>query len=41
METTLEGNQLGGERGRRGEKVQRIRSINGRYRIDRGRVRIV
>ena len=26
---------------RTGEKVQRIRSINGRYKIDRGRVRIV
>ena len=24
-----------------GEKVQRIRSINGRYKIDRGRLRIV
>ena len=27
--------------GREGEKVQRISSINGRYKIDRGRVRIV
>ena len=27
--------------GREGEKVQRIRSINGRYKIDRGRLRIV
>ena len=27
--------------GRMGEKVQGIRSINGRYKIDRGRVRIV
>ena len=26
--------------GRMGEKVQGIRSINGRYKIDRGRVRI-
>ena len=24
-----------------GEKVQGIRSINGRYKIDRGRVRII
>ena len=31
-----------GEGGRRmGEKVQGIRSINGRYKIDRGRLRIV
>ena len=28
-------------RGREGEKVQRISSINGRYKLDRGRVRIV
>ena len=28
-------------RGRMGEKVQGIRSINGRYEIDRGRLRIV
>ena len=27
--------------GGEGEKVQRISSINGRYKIDRGRVRIV
>ena len=26
---------------KRGEKVQRISSINSRYKIDRGRVRIV
>ena len=26
-------------RGRMGEKVQGIRSINGRYKIDRGRLR--
>ena len=31
----------GGGEGRTGEKVQGIRSINGRYKIDRGRVRIV
>ena len=30
-----------GERGREGEKVQGIRNINGRYKIDRWRVRIV
>ena len=30
--------QVGGEKR---EKVQGIRSINGRYKIDRGRVRIV
>ena len=27
--------------GRMGEKEQRISSINGRYKIDRGRLRIV
>ena len=32
---------MGRGRGRMGEKVQGIRSINGRYKIDRGRVRIV
>ena len=31
---------VGGGEGRMGKKVQGIRSINGRYRIDRGRVRI-
>ena len=30
-----------GEAGRMGEKVQGIRSINGRYKIDKGRLRIV
>ena len=35
----LEGYQQG--RGREGGKVQRISSINGRYKIDRGRLRIV
>ena len=35
----MEGYQWGG--GRMGEKVQGIRSINGRYKIDRGRLRIV
>ena len=35
----MEGSQQGV--GRMGEKVQGIRSINGRYKIDRGRLRIV
>ena len=30
-----------GGRGKMGEKVQGIRSINGRYKIDRGRLKIV
>ena len=30
-----------GERGSLGEKVQGVRSINDRYKIDRGRLRIV
>ena len=29
------------EEGRMGETVQGMRSINGRYKIDRGRLRIV
>ena len=37
----MEGCQWGSGRGREGEKVQRIRIINGRYKIDRGRLRIV
>ena len=37
----MEGYQWGGGEGRRGEKVQGIRSIIGRYKIDRGRLRIV
>ena len=37
----MEGYQWGGTRQRVGEKVQGIRSINGRYKIDRGRLRIV
>ena len=37
----MEGYQWGGGGGRRGEKVQGIRSINGRYKIDRKRLRIV
>ena len=35
------GYQWGAEEGRNGEKVQGIRSINGTYKIDRGRLRIV
>ena len=31
----------GEDEGAMGEKVQGIRSINGRYRIDRGRLKIV
>ena len=30
-----------GEGGEQREKLQEIRSINGRYKIDRGRLRIV
>ena len=37
----MEGYQWGNGRGRGGEKVQGIRSINGRYKIDKGRLRIV
>ena len=37
----MEGYQWGRNGGRMGEKVQGIRSINGRYKIDRGRLRIV
>ena len=42
-EMEITGRVIGGEgeRKRRGEKVQGIRSINGRYKIDRGRLRIV
>ena len=36
-----EGYQQGGQRQRIGKKVQGIRSINGRYKTDRGRLRIV
>ena len=35
------GYQWGGGTGRMGENVQGIRSINNRYKIDRGRLRIV
>ena len=36
----MEGYQLGSGRVKRGEKLQRISSINGRYKIDRKRLRI-
>ena len=37
----MEGYQQGGGEGRMGEKVQGIRSINGRYKIDRRKIIIV
>ena len=37
----MEGYQQGSGRRRQGGKIQRISSINGRQKIDRGRVRIV
>ena len=37
----MEGHQWGGVWGEMGGKVQGIRSINGRYKIDRGRLKIV
>ena len=37
----MEGYQLGGGGKRMGEKVQGTRSINGRYKIDRGKLSIV
>ena len=37
----IKGYQWGGGEGRMGEKVQGIRSINGRYKIDRVRLRVV
>ena len=37
----MEGYLRGGGRGRMGEKVHGIRSINSRYKMDRGRLRIV
>ena len=37
----MESYQLGGRRGKTGGKVQGIRSINGSYKIDRRRLRIV
>ena len=36
----MEGYQWGGRGGRMEEMVQGIKSINGRYKIDRGRLRI-
>ena len=33
--------QRGGDEGEWGEKIQGIRSINGRYKLDRGRLGIV
>ena len=38
---SCEGLSIGEWEGERGGKVQRISSINGGYKIDRGRVRIV
>ena len=35
-----EGLSVGRERGKMGKKIQGIRSINGRHKIDRGRLRI-
>ena len=40
-EDHMEGYQWGRGKGRMGEKVQGIRSINCRYKIDRRRLRIV
>ena len=37
----MEGYQWGGRGQKMGEKVHGIRSINGKYKIDRGRLRIV
>ena len=37
----MEGYQWGAVGGRMGERVQGIRSINGRYKTDRGRLRVV
>ena len=37
----MEGDQQGGSMGRMGDQVQGIRSINGRYKIDRRKLRIV
>ena len=41
MEITWRVMSREGEAGEWGEKVQGIRSITGRYKIDRGRLRIV
>ena len=40
-EDHMEGYQWGGRGRRTGEKVQGMRNINGRYKIDRGRIKIV
>ena len=37
----MEGYQWGSGREKEGEEVQRISSINGRQKIDRGRLRVV
>ena len=37
----MEGYQLGGGREKMGEKLQGLRSIIGRHKIDRGRLKIV
>ena len=37
----MEGYQQGWDRGRIEEKVQGIKSINGRYKIDRGMLRTI
>ena len=37
----MEGYQQGGDERRMGEKLQGIRGINDRYKIDRGKLRIV
>ena len=37
----MEGYQQGRGRGENGRKIRGIRSINGRYKIDRGRLRII
>ena len=37
----MEGYRWGGSGGRMGGRVQGIRSINGRYKLGRGRLRIV
>ena len=37
----MEDYRQGWGEGRMGEKVQGIRNINGRYKVDRGRLRIV
>ena len=37
----IEGYQQGRERWGMGEKTQGIRSVNGRYKLDRGRLRTV